>query len=704
MFVMDLSLFTVGDAAGSLLGTVIFAGVLVGPGYVIGWVTDVLGFRGRSLAEQIVWSLPLSLCGMTLVAVFAGKYGTLNAACWVAALLSVVAVVLGWRRGAGGRWGGKRVAATVVVAWSVFVVVELIDLGFGNKLYMSTTVFDHSVRTAFVDAVVRTGVPPHNPLYWTTVGGVGHAAPMRYYYFWYVLCAIVVKLGHVTARQSMIASCVWAGFAVVAVIALYLRHFLEVRRRRVAGVAIALLAVTGLDLLVVVSNALRGLGMDPDMEWWSMTQVTSWMDTLLWVPHHAAGLVCCLFGFLLVWMSRDRGGRQRLLCGVMAGVGFASAFGLSTYVAVAFAMVMVAWLVRALVQDRARAAVLLVAGLTASLVLMPYLLELRQAGPNAGGKTHLFALGVRPMIDPGLVADSPAGKGMAVVAFLGLGYFVELGFFALVLVVAWRRRHSLGEAGRTAIFLTLWGMVVATFVRSTVIGTNDFGIRSMLIPQFFLLLLGAMLLGGEWAAFGPQMRRVMSCSIVVGVAGTIYQAGTLRLYLPVQEKLGRAEYAELAERNMALRTAFQQMDRVIPKGAVVQYDTRVPGQFFTYSQLMNVERQTVNGVPECDTAFGGEQEACGQIKTVLNAIFAGPAAAMDAAKAKAACGQLAAEYLIATRWDAVWGAKSSWVWGLPAKVVTREVRIVECGVVAVLQRGGDTNVVRTPVMIGRKGP
>jgi len=694
---MALSVFTVGDAAGSLLGTLVFALVLVGPGYVTGWVTDILGFRGRTLAEQMIWSLPLSLCVMTLMAVFVGKYGSLNAACWVAALLTIAAVGLGWRHGAAAKWSLQRLTAGVMVAWVLFVVMELVDFGFGNKLYMSTTVFDHSVRTAFVEAVVRTGVPPHNPLYWTTVGGVGHAAPMRYYYFWYVLCAMVVKLGHVTARQSMIASCVWAGFAVAAAIALYCQHFLGVARRRLIGVAIALLTVTGLDLLVVVANLLRGQAMDPDMEWWSMTQVTSWMDTLLWVPHHAAGLVCCLFGFLLVWMSRERGRGQRLVCGVVAGLGFASAFGISTYIAVGFAMVMVAWLVRALLRDRVRAAVLLLAGVTASLVLVPYLRELRQAGPNAAGKTHLFALGVRPMIDPGMVADDPAAKGMAVVALLGPGYFVELGFFALVLAVAWRRRRSLGEAERTAVFLTLWGLVVATFVRSTVIGTNDFGIRSMLIPQFFLLLLGAMLVGGEWAMPRLWVKRVMAGALAVGVAGTMYQAVALRIYLPIEEKLGRAEYAGLAERNMTLRVAFDQMDLAIAKDAVVQYDTRVPGEFFTYSQLINVGRQTVNGVPECDTAFGGEQEACAGITIALDRIFAESDGEMGADEARAACGELAAGYLIATRWDGVWATKSSWVWGLPAKVATPEVRIVECGAAGVLQRGGDTNLVRPPL-------
>ena len=99
--------------------------------------------------------------------------------------------------------------AVHIASWPApLVLAELIDIPVGSRLYMNVVVHDHALRTAFVDAVIRTGVPPANPLYWP-----GHAVPMRNYYFWYVLCAIVSKLAHVTARQALDASCVWAGSA-----------------------------------------------------------------------------------------------------------------------------------------------------------------------------------------------------------------------------------------------------------------------------------------------------------------------------------------------------------------------------------------------------------------------------------------------------------------------------------------------------------
>ncbi|WP_213803608.1 hypothetical protein [Granulicella sp. dw_53] len=695
-----MSFYTYRDIAGCLVAALGFA-LLAGPGYVVGWVTDLLGFRGRSLGERLTWSVPLSFGVVTLLAVMAGKYVSLNVACWVVVWLGVTAVALvGIELIRGRRFRLGRTGRLVVAAGlggAVFVVGELVDVGLGNKLYMNVAVYDHALRTAFVDAVVRTGVPPGNPLYWTVSdGGVGHAAPMRYYYFWYVVCAVVVKVAGVSARQAMIASCAWSGFGLAAAIGLYGRYFLTpakdvARARRRIWITVGLLVVTGLDLIPAIVAYLQGMDTDPDMEWWSAGQVTSWMDTMLWVPHHLAALVCCVFGFLLIWMSEGRGGRQRVLCGVIAGVGFAASFGLSTYVAVAFAMVMAGWLVWAWVRrdGRDRCAVLLGSGLVAVVLLAPYLRELRAAGPNAGGRTAVFALAVRPMIDPISVAKLPGFKQMrtrsvgveeqvAALVLMAPGYAAELGFFAAVLVVVLLRRwKSLGDGEQTAVFLVVAGLVVSSLVKSTVIGTNDFGIRSMLIPQFFLLLLAGLLLDGTIRAPRRSVRVVLAILMVVGMGGTVYQAVLLRLYLPVQDRLQRKGLGGLAERNMALREIRRDLDGRSPKMAVVQYDTHQPSDFFNFAQLLNTPRQTANAAPECNVAFGGDPGPCEGIKAELARLYLG--AAEDADEARATCHRLGIDELVATQWDPVWRVKDGWVWTLPVVAETERARVLACG-------------------------
>ena len=786
---LALSALTWGDIFGCLRCVVAFAAVLLAPGYCVGWACDVLGFRGRTVGERLAWGVALSFGGMTLVSVLLAKYLSLTAVCGLAGVCALgfvgIAAWEAWLRrkvGCAGQW--NRVGVWVAAAWVLFVVGELVDVGMGGRLYFSVTVFDHALRTAFVDAVARTGVPPVNPLFWP-----GHAAAMRYYYFWYVSTAVAARLAAATARQATIASAAWAGFGLAAIVGLYCRNFLEdgagvqarigepgcgsgtaaLSRSGVPRLAVALglLAVTGLDILPVLAKALLRMPTDGDMEWWSGAQVSSWMDTVLWVPHHVAGLVCCLLGFLLVWMSKGLGRGRRVGCGAIAGVAFASAFGLSTWVAMAFAMTMAAWLLWAVVWERGsrgRATVLLLAGAVAAVALMPYLAELRgeesavvaQASPGTGGArgiraqasggsvadnaAHLLRLGVRQIIPTesvqgiGWVArlarrhPTMEGVGVGLVLLLP-GYFVELGFYGLVLAMALRamRRRWLDEAGRTAAMLAVAGLTVSTFLRSSIVANNDFGMRSILIAQFFLLLLGVVWweggLDGRGAAMARcggrstaavaappsvgmtgfsagkgKMGKAMVAMAWIGLAGTVYQVVALRVYLPVEERLGRAEVDGLAERAMALRLGFDAMDRRVAKDAVVQYNTAQPGEFFDLAQAMMAGRQMALATPGCDADFGGEASACKGVQQGVARLFstesslgltqgvlsgnglrsAIPRVALSADEAREECGRLGVDDLIATRWDAVWSDAHGWVWTLPTVVNGDSVRVVDC--------------------------
>ena len=669
---------TGGDILGCLWCVAIFALLLLAPGHCVGWVTNLMGFRKRGPMQQAAWSVALSFAVTPIAAVMLGKFSSDAVGWWVVMGCAVVmmgTILWAHTRDKDRRFRPRRLAGILLgLVWTGFVIVSLVDVAVGDRLYLSVTVFDHALRSAFVDAVMRTGIPPANPLYWP-----GHAAPMRYYYFWYVVTAAAAKLAGAAARQAIIASSVWAGFGMAAILALFCRHFLTqdggdgepVRRRwpRLA-VALALLAVTGLDIVPAVVKAIIRLPTDPDMEWWSSDQVSSWMDSLLWVPHHIAGLICCLFGFLLVWMSKGLSVTQRVLCAVVAGVSFASAFGLSTWIPVAFAMVLFGWMLWVLVwepESRPRVPVLLGAGLVAVLVLLPYLHELRAAPTSAavllsgstdatsptlsvaGNASHLLHFGIRRIIDisgvlalPWFAQHAHAGAVAGVVLRLLLlipGYFTELGFYGLILVVALLalRRLQVDEAVRTSLFLAVAALVVSTCLRSTIIENNDFGWRSILIAQFFLLLLAVRWCEGGFEPVGGRMRSVMVAMLWIGVAGTVYQAVGLRLYLPVEDKLGRADVSGLAERAMALRQGFDAMGRTIPRTAVVQYDIAQPSDYFRFAQILEVRRQVADAVPGCASAFGGDPGACPGIEAGVRRLFS---PATSSAEARAECGRL----------------------------------------------------------------
>jgi hypothetical protein len=584
---------------------------------------------------------------------------------------------------------------------------------------------------------------------------------MRYYYFWYVLAAAAAKLAGATARQAMIASSVWSGFGLAAVLGLYCKNFLgmerdsgsmtasshpsreEISRETTSretkarwrrnpprlGIALGLLLVTGLDLLPVIAKALARMPVDGDMEWWSGNGVCSWMDSMLWVPHHVAGLVCCLTGFLLVWMSKEQAGLRRWGCGALAGLAFASAFGLSTWIAIAFALVMAAWLVWVMVWERnsrGRVAALLVAAVVASVVLMPYLAELRgdasgvtEAGvangsdklkTQAGGGAavaHLLRLAIRPIIPVDSINTLPwmerLAQGHPTTEKVGVellllvpGYFVELGFYGFVLGVAvWAmRRGRLDEAGRTAVVLAGTGLAVSTFLQSTVISNNDFGLRSSLIMQFFLLLLAVVWWEGGLGETNCWLRRSMIAMVWLGVAGTLYQVVTLRVYLPVEERLGRAQAKGLSEWAMALDRGFGAMDQRVAKNAVVQYNPAQDKEYFSLAQAMLVRRQTAHGLSSCGVEFGGDVSLCGRVEEDVARLFqpvdkkdlgtdgddpSGRSGVWSAEEARAVCGRLGVSDLVATRWDAVWRDREGWVWTLPLVVDTNEVRVVDCG-------------------------
>jgi len=678
--------YTLRDVGGSLWGALLFALALLAPGCCVARWVNICGFRTKGLREQMAWSLAVSLSAGTLPLVGLVWAVGVVATGWLLVGFGVAAVWMVWR-------DSPRVDATrrqmlagaaAALLWAAVVVFSLVDIPHGGGLATSVTTYDHSVRVAMVGTVMRTGVVPANPLYWP-----GHAAPLRYYYFWYVPAGVVARLAHITARQALIASCVWPLFAVAALLALVGKYLLgwsgAVLRRR-WWVSVALMSVTGLDLLVTLLARAGGGTLDGDMEWWSIDQVTSWADTFLWVPHHAASMVCCMFCLLLLWMaSREVWSSERLKLAAIAGLSFASGFGLSNYVGAATVLVATAWLVwRAFSADQLRALVACgIAVGVAAVTLVPYLAGLlhRQAG-DAGGVGSVLGFKVRMMLQPELLLGLPGLRTLVVhhdflateisaLLLLPIGYLLELGFFLFVLLSAWRKRAGRSDGEAALLFWVTAGLVFATFLRSQVISTNDFGIRASLLAQFGLLLLGAMVLerssgGGRVALLGLAL---------FGFAGSAYQVAMLRINLPLREARKDPDLGPLEQRNYALRDAWSALDGLIPADARVQYNVS-ENDYAVQAQMIHARRQIVSGDEGCDVSFGGESAACPPIQAAIERLY--QAKAVGAGEAADLCGSMGAQYLVATSWDPAWSEKDTWVWNLPVIVDRRDVRVVAC--------------------------
>ncbi len=675
------------DAGGSLWGTLVFALALVSPGYCAGWWADLRGFRTRGLMEQVAWSVALSFGLGTLPLVAIVWLGGMVAGEVVLVVLGVVAGVIFWRHRPPVDVSRRefRLGLIAVAGWTALVLLSLVDWGIGSRLWMSVTSYDHGLRTAFVDAVMRTGVPTVNPLYWP-----GQDVSLRYYYFWYVTCGVVGRLAHISARQALIASCVWPVFGIGAMLALFERYMLgwggeELRRKW--SISIVLLAVTGLDIFVAVFNGFSS-SFQGDMEWWSIDHVASWVDTFLWVPHHAAALICCLLAMLLLWMGSEEERRKvRVKMAVIAGISLAGAFGLSTYVAVATGLVLAGWVCWEMFPERKVRMLecVCVAALVAGVTLLPYLLQLLHSSGAGGTSAHVLGFGVRQMLDPDLLSGVTAIEllklhhpfaATQVVAGVLLvpGYVIEFGFFAVVLVVMQRRRGLIEDGERTLLVWVWVGLVAATFVRSRVIATNDYGLRAILLPQFLLLPLAV----GVFERSAGWLRRVLIGLAVIGVCGSVYQVAMLRAFLPWQEKHGNPLMADLAERNYALRAAYAALRGRMPESARVQYDIS-EGGYFGAARMLENNHQAISSEEPCNVSFGGDVARCRGIQRGIDRLFPGKwEMAPSAAEAGALCDALGADALVATRWDGVWGDSDGWVWKLPAVVEQPEVRVVAC--------------------------
>ncbi len=708
--------YSMEDAAGAIRGMAGFSLLLFVPGSLFARASNLFGFRARSLPARMAWAVTLSFAVspilLSLTSHVAGRHLVVTVL-WILAALWLVTARLEER------WSLlelDRHLSTVLILMllgALLVVVELIDLQLGSKLYLSVTVVDQAYRVGFTNALASGAVPPLNPFYHP-----GHAEPLRYYYFWYGLCATCMRIAHITARQALIASSVWVGWGLTALLALLVRHFFgiadTVHRRTLA--AVLLLGVTGADLLPVLWLTFVKHRFMGEIEWWSRDQISSWMDCILWVPHHTAAVISCMTAFLLLWRTREeRSKAQRAVAVCLAGVAAASSFGLSIYVAAGFALLMLLWIVRLVIweDETALAGRTACAGGLAVVLLLPYLHELLQAhsGTQAGASTgpfHLLSFGVREFWGPlpalpslrleALRTAHPILFLEAVRLFLLVpGYALELGFYAVVLAVFWSRRRSLDSARRTALFFSVCGLLIVSFLRSGVIENNDFGYRAAMLPCLFLLLLGTDLLleiratgstGTENNRRGGLTLALSRRLLLLGAAGTAYQAFELRLFLPLLSAAHRATVAGLPEAAYAARKAYEHL----PHATDARWEE--PVQFNTggdqiYLHLINMlysGRPTiVDAAPDCGAVFGGDPAPCLRIEQQMQRLFSFPG--QTSADARDVCHAWGARYLAAYRDDPAWSDPRGWVWTLPLAATDVEsgphtsglYRMLDCG-------------------------
>jgi hypothetical protein len=706
---------TLSDFLAFFAAFAIFTAVLLPPGYLFGRLSDVLSFRKQTSAIRFALALLMSLAIIPEL-----SYLVLRAANWrVFALLGAVAVVAGlaamlWDafRRPTRRRAPRQMCLTVAAAvlWIVAVAGSLADLQWSGGLYRSPTGQDHLKHVAVTSAISRTGLPPQNPL-----SRGSQPFPLCYYYFWHLLCSHVDRLGgtFITARSAVQAGTAWAGIALACALVLVMRFSRTAFpfRRAPAPLAVALLLGSGLDLIVVVAVAAArhfvsggGFRLPTDLQWWNGdATATAWVGAVLWVPQHVTALCVTLFGFLLLQRSVEMQSAARRWASVaVSAVAFASALGMSLWVALVGGLIGATWSALLWGANRRLFYNYLLAGLLAALFAAPFLWDIAAARQTS---QFPIALGVRPFVVCeslreyfGWANDGPVDV-LRLLA-LPVSYAIQFGFFALGGVYYWRQRRRARDARLDDWF---WLIAVAAsltacaFLKATV-ANNDLGLRGLLFAQFGLLLwsipLAVALLSERRRSIElrPWTRRLAMALLVTGVLGSMYDLIMLRVGgdLVIGGRgpgpCVRIDYCWNAPQGrevLEMRRAYEWIRAHTPDDAVVQHN---PSLDYAYFPALYGERPMLMSDCHHTCLFNVSKDAMAATAATLDRIFGRPD--LPPQQVARAAGDLHIAFLVLTVRDPAW--KNAPLWDALAKPVYADESVHVYSVPAMLKAA--TNV------------
>ena len=727
------------------------------PGYAVASLTGVSGFRQQGWIERALWAVALSQPVALLLAVHPGLPLSPSGTTRIFLTLVLAAGLLAlrdWRRdGPASRVGWDR-SATIASLIAVFVVLYCVfgaaPMELHGRLYESSIWQDWNVRIQLVNAAIRGGNAPGNPMF----APGGHPAPLRYYYFWYVLCARMHDVVPASARAVLTASCAGASLSLMAFLFLSVKYLGGSRgalRKQCLAMLLAA-CILGLDLLVSILAILH-YRLYADLQFWLEDRTPRLLHVVLWSPHHAAGLVCAGLGTLLLVCCLEAKPWQRIVQMALAAVCYAAAAGTSTFVTALFASAVFFIFVDALIRRQWTVVVPIVGATVLALLLdasfLHQLLSVpagsiaaQRSGPllrplprfmNQALKiiwraadtfsTRFFHHHIPPGINSsvGLVKWELRILHRPIVLML---FLLDLGFFAFVLFwQAFRDFLSKEPMPRSArvLWLIFFGIgIPGTRLTSAALQTNnDFARHAGLGMEWVLLLWSAPMivdffekrrqarLGNEPFPLSRATRWAAVCA-VIGLAGGVVQIVLDRIHTPLMDMTSapRVVVAEhvpfIGYRFRQIESAMTAAKRLTPQNGIVQSD---PHSILAPVFLLYNDRQMAAADDGCNTPFGGDPQTCVPLVRSLVALFGGTGARyftdMTALKNplpfdpamvttgnfEKVCTANRIDVVVADYTDPAWRDQTSWVWQLQPVFANSTARVFRCPATAAPQQG-----------------
>jgi len=548
------------------------------------------------------------------------------------------------------------IGAALFAIWALFAGFMVVDLPADHgRLLHSYLVTDYVKHTSATWSIAQSGTPPWNPAAY--VPG-GHAV---YYYFFYCLTAVTSLIGAplgLEARHAAFAAPAVIGVALFAMACLaWQRSGLDFKsdnpsknffaRQRPEVVLGILLCATGLDLLPVLWLVAATGGMVPtDVEQWN-AQVTSWISSCLWVPHHTSALCTALIGFIALSSSKDETAPPCWRNVILAGVAFASMAGMSVYVGIGGALSTVIWAVTLLLRGRMQTAFrVAIAGVFALCLATPWIVSLVPAVGSGGPPPIDFRLRVFKLSD--VLIESDSLRSLARLLLLPLSYMIEFGVFALGTFRFWkelRHRAFPTELARLLLISTLVALVIGSFLSSTIVN-NDLGWRIVLFAQFGTLIWTMSALRYDFSPATEFGKTILLCL-------ALSYGFNLLAFFQLRFNAG-STYIQSAFLPDEI-AAWQWLDNTLPKGSVVQQRPdalRVIG-FALYGHFPMAQADSENA-----RLYGASASLVDARMNQLIPIFEDKS--LTAADVMSRCAAYNIKALIVSSDDAVFNDQSAW--------------------------------------------
>lgn len=548
--------YFVEDMLGLVAATPLALFLILMPGFGIAKLLGRAGVLAESGSSRACWGLVLGPALVPAVDALLLRWTGFPGAILLNGALAVLGAADAWGavRRIPARWWVAVAFCWLAAAWAN------VDFDWNGRLYQAVTINDGVKHAAVIGALVRSGVPLHDPFF-------ARPGISGYYYYFYIGPALIHWIGRplIDSRMAFTAgtfATLLAFPALMLLVAEAAALIPDGRRRQFLRVLLLLCCLSGLDLLPGVWILFRTGDAYAQLDWWS-EEVRWALTSVLWVPHHITAIIAVFAGCVVLAVSRER----PLLGSIVAGIAFATAFGASSWIAIAAVPILLLWWL----YDRLEARTvgmwqLPASGIVALIVSIPQIVDIRKGRTMSGAPLGFY---MRP-VGPIRVLPHGIGQWIAHLAVVPGGYLIEFGIFGLgaILFLA-RGRLTPTRAtsiGRLLLVSAPVSLLTVTFVRSTVM-YNDFGWRSVWLAELPALLWTASVLSAR-----PELLKrspLWSAAFALGLAAVAWDLAGLRLIRPYFF----SNYVNANPQvDYDMRGAYQWADRSLPATMLIQHN------------------------------------------------------------------------------------------------------------------------------------